>query len=200
MMKKLFLLAVAGLVAGAASLTAQPPQGQSGPEGRPQRPPVLNPEEKTAQMAEQYGLTADQQKAVLELNQRYDGKLEFRPEGFGEGTERKDPRKMTDAEREEFFGQMQERMADMQERMQQMQKDQKAYDKELKEILDKDQFKAYRKEQRKREQEMQRMQQRMGGGMQGGFPGGPGGPGGFPGGPGGGFGGPGGGFGGPGGF
>ena len=105
-MKKLFLLAVAGLVAGAASLTAQPPQGQPGPGGRPQLPPVLNPEEKTAQMTEKYGLNADQQKAVLELNQQYDGKLEFRPQGFGEGTERKDPRKMTDAEREEFFGQI----------------------------------------------------------------------------------------------
>ena len=194
-MKKLFLLAVAGLVAGAASLTAQPPQG--GPDGRPQMPPVLNPEEKTAQMSEKYGLNADQQAALLELNKLYDGKLEFRPPQMGE---QKDFRKMTDAERQEFFSKMQEQMGDMQARQQQMQKDQKEYDKALKEILDKDQFKAYRKEQRKREQEMQRMQQQMGGGMQGGFPGGPGGPGGFPGGPGGGFGGPGGGFGGPGGF
>ena len=120
----------------------------------------------------------------------FDGKLDFRPEPMGE---QKDFRSMTEAERQEFFGKMQDMMADMQERMQQMQKAQKEYDKALKEILTKDQFKAYRKDQRKREQEMQRMQQNAMGGapMGGGFPGG-----GFPGGPGGGF--PGGGF--PGGF
>jgi len=189
-MKRILLLAVVGLVAGAASLSAQPQQGPQGSGDFPQMPPILNPEEKTAQMAEKYALTPDQQSAVLKLNKAFDGKLEFRPEGMGE---RKDPRSMSEEEREAFFNQMMDQMADMQERMQQMQQDQKEYDKALKTILNKDQFKAYRKEQRKREQEMQKMQQQSGmGGMQGGFPGG-----GFPGGPGGGFGG---GFGGPGGF
>ncbi|MCR5351924.1 MAG: DUF4890 domain-containing protein [Bacteroidales bacterium] len=186
-MKRILLLAVAGLMAGAASLSAQAPQGGANP---PQMPPILNPEEKTAQMTEKFSLTEEQQTALLELNKQFDGKLEFRPEGMGE---RKDPRKMSDEEREAFFNQMMDQMAEMQERMQEMQKAQKEYDKALKLILTKDQFKEYRKEQRKREQEMQRMQQQSGmGGMQGGFPGG-----GFPGG---GFGGPGGGFGGPGGF
>lgn len=195
-MKRLFLMAVIGLMAGTAGMFAQSPQGR--PEGgRPELPPVLNPEEKTARMTEKYNLTPEQQAAVLELNKQYDGKLEFRPADMGE---RKDFRKMTDAEREEFFSKMQEQMGEMQEKMQQMQKDQKEYDKAIKEILDKNQYKEYRKEQRRRELEMQRMQQQQGGfpGGPGGFPGGPGG--GFPGGPGGGFGGPGGGFGGPGGF
>ena len=183
-MKKFFLLAVAGLVAGAVSLSAQAPQAPEGAGKLPEMPKILNPEEKTADMAEKYGLTEEQQAAVLELNKQFDGKLEFRPESMGE---QRDFRKMTDAERQEFFGKMQDMMADMQARMQQMQKDQKEYDKAIKEILTKDQFKAYRKDQRKREQEMQRMQQQsgMGGGpMGGGFPGGgfPGGPGGFPGG------------------
>ena len=177
-------MAVAGLMAGAASLSAQAPQAPAGAGNFPEMPKILNPEEKTAEMTEKYNLTAEQQAAVLELNKKFDGKLEYRPEPMGE---QKDFRKMTDAERQEFFGKMQDMMADMQERMQQMQKDQKEYDKAIKEILDKDQFKAYRKDQRKREQELQRLQQQsgMGGGpMGGGFPGGgfPGGPGGFPGG------------------
>jgi len=190
-MKRILLLAVAGLLAGAASLSAQAPQAPEGAGKLPEMPKILNPEEKTADMAEKYGLTEEQKAAVLELNKQFDGKLDFRPEPMGE---QKDFRSMTEAERQEFFGKMQDMMADMQERMQQMQKAQKEYDKAIKEILTKDQFKAYRKDQRKREQEMQRMMQQqggMGGPMGGGFPGG-----GFPGGPGGGF--PGGGF--PGGF
>lgn len=190
------ILAVAGLMVGAACVYAQPPQGPQG--GRPQMPPVLNPEEKTAQMTETYGLNAEQQQAVLELNKLYDGKLEFRMPDMGE---QKDIRSMSESERQEFFNKMMEQMGDMQERTQQMQKDQREYDKAIKEIFTKDQLKAYKKDQRKRQQEIQRMQQQQGGfggpGGPGGFPGG--GPGGF-GGPGGGFGGPGGGFGGPGGF
>ena len=185
---------MAGLMVGAACVYAQPPQGQQG--GRPQMPPVLNPEEKTAQMAEQYGLNDEQKQALLELNTLYDGKLEFRAPDMGE---QRDIRSMTEAERHEFFNKMMEQMGDMQDRMDQMEKDQKEYDKAIKEIFTKDQLKAYKKEQRKRQLEMQRRQQQGFGGPggPGGFPGG--GPGGF-GGPGGGFGGPGGGFGGPGGF
>lgn len=185
-MKKL-MMAVAGVIIGTAVLSAQPPRGGRGPQGqeRPEMklPEVLSPEEKTALMAQDYNLTPEQQKAVLELNKQFDGKLDFRPEGFGQEGERKDPRQMSEAERRAFFEKMQERMAEMEEKQQQIQKDQKEYDKALKHILDKEQFKAYRKDQKKREREMQ---DRMGG-PRGGF-GGPGGPGG-PGGRGGGFGG-----------
>lgn len=196
-MKRFYLLAVAGLMmAGAASLYAQVPQGPEGaqlPEGfnpeNIQIPPVLTPEQKTAQMTEKYNLTPEQQAAVLELNTKYDGKLDFRMEPMDQS---QDPRKMSDAERQQFFDQMMNRMADMQERQQQMQKDQKEYDKAMKNILDKNQYRIYRKEMREREEERLRMQQGMGGGFPGGgMPGGgfPGGPGGFPGGgfPGGGF-------------
>ena len=187
-MKKCFVLAVIGLMAAAANLSAQPQQGA----GMPQMPPVLNPEEKTAQMAEKYKLTEEQKQAVLELNQKYDGKLEMK---MPEQGEMKDFRKMTDEEREQFMKEMQSRMAEMQETQAQLEENQKAYENELKGILDKKQFRKYRSDilraQAEREQAMQR-------GFGGGFPGGgfPGG--GFPGGgmPGGGF--PGGGF--PGGF
>lgn len=179
------MMAVATLLVGITVLNAQPPQGRRGPQGqeRPEMklPEVLSPEEKTALMAQDYNLTPEQEKAVLELNKQFDGKLDFRPEGFGQEGERKDPRQMSEAERRAFFEKMQERMAEMEERQQQIQKDQKEYDKALKGILDKDQFKAYRKDQRKREREMQ---DRMGGPR--GF-GGPGGPGGRGGGFGGGF-------------
>ena len=110
---KNLMTAFAALLVGTATLFAQqPPQG-----GRPEAPKPLTPEEKTAQMAQDYDLTAEQEAAVLELNKQYDGKLEFRFEGFGQGNgERKDPRNMSDAERQEFFEQMQERMAQMQEK------------------------------------------------------------------------------------
>lgn len=140
------MMAVACVLVGSAVLSAQPPQGGRGPQGqeRPEMklPEVLSPEEKTALMAQDYNLTPEQEKAVLELNKQFDGKLDFRPEGFGPDKEMKD---------------------------------QKEYDKALKQILDKEQFKAYRKDQKKREREMQ---DRMGG-PRGGF-GGPGGPGGPP--------------------
>ena len=101
-MKKYFVLAVIGLMAAAANLSAQPQQGA----GMPQMPPVLNPEEKTAQMAEKYKLTEEQKQAVLELNQKYDGKLEMK---MPEQGEMKDFRKMTDEEREQFMKEMQSR-------------------------------------------------------------------------------------------
>ena len=182
-MKKIFLLAVAGLIAGAMSLSAQPPQGT---EGMPQMTKILNPEEKTAQMAEKYNLTEEQQAAVLELNKKYDGKLEFR---MPEQDERPDFRKMTDQEREAYFNKMMEQMGDMQEKQAEMEKNQKADEEELQGILDKKQLRKYRTDVRRAEAERQQAMQRgFGGGMgPGGFPGG--GPGGFPGGgfPGGGF-------------
>jgi len=150
---------------------------------------------RTQEMVEKYTLTPEQEGPVFELNLQYAGKLEYRPQR-PEGEERKDPRSMTDEERQAFFGQMQERMAEMQEKMAEIKQNKKVYENALKELLTKDQFKAYRKDERKKESEQQERMQR---GMGGGFPGGgPGGRGGF-GGPGGGFGGPGGGFGGPGG-
>ncbi len=160
-------------------------------------------------MVEKYNLTADQQAAVLDLNKRFEGKLDFLPPGRpdrgeegeegGERAERTNPRDMTEEEREAFFEQMQDQMLERQEQLLQVQKDQKEYDKVMKGILDKEQYKLYRKDQRKRDQELQRMLQQTGNRAQGGFPGGPGGEG-FGGPGGGGFGGPGGGFGGPGGF
>lgn len=178
MMKKILVLAVAGLVAGAACVFAQAPQGQM---QMPELPPVLSPEEKMDQMAEKYGLTDEQKAAVLALNQKYDGKLEFqRPEQ----TEMRDFRRMTDAEREEFMKEMQSRMSEMQETQAKIEENQQAYEDELKGILTKKQFRKYRSDilraEAEREQQMMR-------GFGGGFPGG-----GFPGGPGGGF--PGGGF------
>ena len=91
---------------------------------------------------------------------------------------------MTEEERADFFSNMQTQMADMQTRIQDMQKSQKAYEKALKPILNKDQMKAYRKDQREREQQMSRAMSSQGGFPGGGFPGGgfPGGPGGFGGG------------------
>ena len=181
-MKKYLVLAVAGLMVGAASLFAQAPQGQA-PGNVPQLPPVLNPEEKTAQMAEKYKLTDEQKQAVLELNQKYDGKLEYK---MPEQTEMRDFRRMTDEERDAFMKDMQSRMAEMQETQAKLEENQKAYENELKGILDKKQFRKYRSDilraQAEREQAMQRG---MGGFPGGGFPGGGfpgGGPGGFPGG------------------
>ena len=108
------MMAVAGVLVGTAVLSAQPPQGGRGPQGqeRPEMklPEVLSPEEKTALMAQDYNLTPEQEKAVLELNKQFDGKLDFRPEGFGPDKEMKDPRQMSEAERRAFFEKMQDRM------------------------------------------------------------------------------------------
>jgi hypothetical protein len=147
-------------------------------------------ETKTTEMAEKYKLTEEQKASIYALNFEYAPKLQIDYASFGMGQpqqqgERKDPRSMTDKERQEFFQQMQERMAMMQERMAEVEDNQKVYDLAVKEILDKDQYKQYKKDRRKEENERQR---RMQGGM--------GGPRGGMGGPGGGFGGPGGGFGG----
>lgn len=194
-MKKFFLLTVAGLMAGALCASAQPPMGMGMgqmppmgqmPEGM-EMPKILTPEEKTAEMAQKYDLTDEQQAALLELNKKYDGKLEIRME---QQTEQRDFRKMTDAEREKFMNEMMSRMNEMQEKQAEIEKNQKAYENDLSSILDKKQLRKYRTDQRRAEAERQQAMQRGfgGGGMMppgGGFPGG-----GFPGG----------GFGGPGGF
>ena len=184
-MKKLFILAIAGMMAGAVFASAQfppmgggmPPMGgMQMPEGM-EMPKILTPEEKTAEMAQKYGLTDEQQTALLALNQKYDGLLELRMEQ----TEQRDFRKMTDAEREQFMNEMMNRMSEMQEKQAQIEKNQKAYENDLASILDKKQMRKYRTDQRRAEAERQAAMQRS---MGGGFPGG-----GFPGGgfPGGGF-------------
>ncbi|MBP5336410.1 MAG: DUF4890 domain-containing protein [Bacteroidales bacterium] len=160
-----------------------PPMGQM-PEGM-EMPKILTPEEKTAEMAEKYGLSEEQQTALLALNQKYDGKLEIRmaPQG-----EQRDFRKMSDEERQQFMNEMMSQMSDMQEKQAQVEKNQKAYEEELKNILDKKQLRKYRTDQRRAEAERQAAMQRgFGGGMPGGGMMPPGG--GFPGGgfPGGGF-------------
>ena len=202
-MKALRILAAAAGVLCAVSLFAQ--EGRPGRGERGERPQFQEPvsdsvwvENRTQEMTEKYELSAEQAEAVRAINLKYADKMNFTPARTGmvdENGERIDMRKMSDEERMAFFQKMQEQMGDMQERMQQMQQARKDYEKELEEVLTKDQLKAYRKDRRRQEAEMQR---RMQGGMGGGRPGGMG-PGGFPGGGPGGF--PGGGPGGfPGGF
>lgn len=181
------LAAAAGLLF-AVSLQAQ--------EGRPERPAFREPMSdslfaatRTQEMVKNYGLSPEQEGPVLELNLKYADKLQFRPMGMGrENGERPDFRSMSPEERMAFFEKMQSQMGDMQDRMAERQKAMKAFEDELKGILTKDQFKAYRKDRRKQEAEMQRRMQNGRGGREGGFGG--------PGGPRGGFGGRGGGFGG----
>ena len=169
-MKKVILLAIAGMMAGAVFASAQfppmgggmPPMGgMQMPEGM-EMPKILTPEEKTAEMA-----------------QKYDGKLELRMNQ--EEGERPDIRKMSDEERQAYFNKMMDQMGDMQQKQADIEKNQKAYEEELKDIFDKKQMRKYRTDLRRAEAERQAAMQRS---MGGGFPGG-----GFPGGgfPGGGF-------------
>ena len=155
----------------------------------PELPPVPSPEERTAEMVEKFGLSAEQETALLELNKRYDGKLEYRPQQQN----MQDIREMSDEERQEFFNKMADQMAEMEKIQEEIEANKKAYDDALKALFDKKQFRAYQKEQRQKATEQRRRMESM---FMGG--GGFGGPGGGFGGPGGGFGG--GGFGGPGGF
>ena len=205
-MKTILTLTAAALLLMSLNLQAQPPQGGR-PGGRPGERPgreefkmpevladTVYAETKTAEMAEKYQLTEEQFAQVFALNLEYASKLQFDPSIMGERNqgERKDPRSMSEAERQEFFNQMQERMMKVQDAWAEIEDNQKAFDLAMKEILTKDQYKLYKKDRRKEDAERQRRMQGPRGGM-----GGPGGPGrgGF-GGPGGGFGGPGGGFGG----
>ena len=201
-MKALRILAAAAGVLCAVSLFAQ--EGRPGRGERGERPEFQEPVSdsvwvvnRTQEMTEKYELSAEQTEAVRAINLKYADKMNFTPARTGmvdENGERIDMRKMSDEERMAFFQKMQEQMGDMQERMQQMQQARKDYEKELEEVLTKDQLKAYRKDRRRQEAEMQRRMQggNRGPGMggPGGFPGGGmGGPGGFPGGGPGGFGG-----------
>lgn len=210
-MKRILLLAAVGLMAFAASVSAQPPMGGGGgfpPMGGGGMPPMggggfpgmgagmseavdnRTPEEKTEEIATKYKLTPEQTQALLELNRAYDGKLQM---AVDTTAMRQDFRSMSEEERQEYFNSMQERMSEMMEKNEEIAGNQEDYEEALKQILDKKQYRKYRTDKEKdalrRQREMERQFQA---GMGGGFPGG-----GF-GGPGGGFGG--GGFGGPGGF
>jgi hypothetical protein len=210
-MKKTLLLTVAGILAGTMCLFAQPggfpgggggfpgggfPGGGEFPGGRPggaefkmpELPPELSPEERTAEMVEKFGLSPEQEATLLELNKRYEGKLEYRPQQQN----MQDIREMSDEERQELFNKMAEQMAEMEKILEEIEANKKAYEGALKALFDKKQFRAYQKEQRQKATEQRRRMESMF--MGGGFDG----PGGGFGGPGGGFGG--GGFGGPGGF
>ncbi len=202
-MKRMILLTAAGLLVGAVCAFAQGPGGFPGggfPGGgdfpgrgefrMPELPPELSPEDKTAEMAELFGLSEEQKATLLELNRRYEGKLEYRPQQ----QEMRDIREMSDAERQEMFEKMMAQRQDMEKIMAEIEENNKTYDNALKALFDKKQFRLYQREKRRKETEQRRRMESAFGGFGGGFPGG-----GF-GGPGGGFGGPGGGFGGPGGF
>ena len=152
----------------------------------PELPPLPTPEEKTAEMTEKFKLSEEQQQALLELNRRYDGKLEYRPDQ--QNMNMQDIREMSDKEREEFMNKMMAQMQDMQKIMEEIQENNEAYENALKALFDKKQFRAYQRDKRQKETEQRRRMESAFMGMGGGF-------GDFGGG---GFGG--GGFGGPGGF
>jgi len=194
-MKKFISMTVAGLLVSMVCAFAQMPGGGfpgggfpgGGEFKMPELPPLPTPEEKTAEMAELLNLSEEQKETLLELNRRYDGKLEYRPQQ----QEFKDIREMSESERQEFFEKAMAQAQDMEKIMAEIEENNKMYDNALKALLDKKQFRAYQKEKRRKATEERRRMESM-------FMGGPGfgGPGGF----GGDFGGPGGGFGGPGGF
>ena len=161
-MKALRILAAAAGVLCAVSLFAQ--EGRPGRGERGERPEFQEPVSdsvwvvnRTQEMTEKYELSAEQTEAVRAINLKYADKMNFTPARTGmvdENGERIDMRKMSDEERMAFFQKMQEQMGDMQERMQQMQQARKDYEKELEEVLTKDQLKAYRKDRRRQEAEM----------------------------------------------
>lgn len=207
-MKKMFIWAAAAMMLCAANLQAQPQGGYPGRNGQARefKMPEILPDSvfasnRTADMVEKYNLTEEQEEQVAQLNFKYAPMLQVKMTGFGQqnGEQPRDFRSMSDEERQEFFDQMQERMQQAQEAEQARAEAQKAFDKAMKDILDKEQYKAYTKDRKREDRERTARNRQMQGGM-GGPRGGMGGPGGGFGGPGGGFGGPGGGFGGPGGF
>ncbi len=190
-MKKILLIVAVGLMACAANLNAQPPMGGGFPPmggggfpGMGAPADTRTPEEKTDEIATKYGLDDAQRQALLELNQAYAGKLQMSVDT----TAMRNPRTMTEEEREAMFAQMQERMGDMINQYQEIAGNQEAYEDALKQIMTKKQYRKYRvdqeKEQLRRQREMER--QFQAGGFGGGMP--PMGGGGFGGG---GFGGPG---------
>ena len=181
-MKKILLTAAVALMAFVSNLNAQPPMGGGFPPmggggfpGMGAPADSRTPEEKTDELATKYGFDEAQRQALLELNQAYAGKLQMSVDT----TAMRDPRSMTEEEREAMFAQMQERMGDMMNQFQEIAGNQEAYEDALKQIMTKKQYRKYRvdqeREQLRRQREMER--QFQAGGFGGGFP--PMGPGGF---------------------
>ena len=148
-MKKLICLTVAGILAGSVCLFAQMPGGFPGggfpgggvPGGQmqmPELPPVLSPEERTAEMIEKFSLSEEQGKVLLELNRRYEGKLEYRPEQ----QDMKDIREMSESERNAFFEKMMSQREEMEKLQAEIEANKKSYDNALKALFDKKQFRA----------------------------------------------------------
>lgn len=178
-------------------LAGLPLQAQEHPETEPAREPVadtLAALTRTQEMVEAYGLTPEQEAQVFELNLRYAGRIDFGPaptpdmkpgqeEAAGQGRRRERPdfQNMSEAERQAFFEKREQRRAERQAKVEQQEADRKEYETALKDILDKKQFKAYRKDERKRRESLQEQQQGPGGRTGPGGPGGhgAGGPGGF---------------------
>jgi hypothetical protein len=213
-MKKIFVWAAAAMMLCAANLQAQPggypgggfPGGGypgGGQAGQFQMPEQVTDSayiaNKINQLIDDYDITVEQEEKIRPILEGLVSRLNMKMPSFGEQNgERPDYQNMTDAQRREMMNQMQTRMQQMEELRQDRNKAQKEFDKAMKDILDKEQYKAYSKDRKRedRERQSRENQYRGMGGPGGGF----GGPGGGMGGPGGGFGGPGGGFGGPGGF
>jgi len=190
-MKKMIFGTLAAMLLMSVNVQAQPPQGgRPGKGGEEFKMPefltdTVYAETKTAEMADKYQLSDEQMASVYALNMEYAYKLQMDPAIMGDRSkdgERKDPRSMTEEERQAFFQQMQERRALMEEAQAEIEDNQKAYDLAIKEIFTKDQYKQYKKD---RKAQSKRPSQGGPGGRNGGGPGGPGNGGGF-GGPGGG--------------
>lgn len=215
-MKKVLLIAACLLLTCATSI-AQPGGGMF--FGRRIERDAALVAEYSEFMAEKYKLNEDQAAKVRDLNASYVGKISYpipralrdkvmkeRTGNDLETTERRQNDSTARAMREQFRNmenisdeQRQEMMAQLQKRMEEAQaarelqeENEAGYEEALQQILDKNQFKAYKKELRREEEREQRRQE---GEMRRQFErGGFGGFGGFGGPPGGGFGGPGGAF------
>ncbi len=168
-MKKIVVILAVALV----GLTASAQETRKEQQGRRGNNPEAMVQMQTNAMAEKYGLSQDQMNAVAELNTRYAGKIPMahfsgrRPDGQkgnrpemkeGEGPQR--PQRPSGENAGE--GQMQ-RGSRPQGRMQpqtlsaEQQKQQKAnlkaYNKELKKIMNKTQFKAYKNDLKEAEEQ-----------------------------------------------
>lgn len=149
-MKKTALILAVVLVG--LSATAQEAKNERRGQQRPQ--PEQMAAMATRQMTERYSLTADQAKAVAELNRQYAGKVPMRF-GFGKGPgpdrgpqarggER--PQAQNGERPQVQNGHRPQRQELTKDQQTQLKKDRKAYTKGLKKIMDKTQFKAYQKD------------------------------------------------------
>lgn len=141
MMKKLFLVMALSL-----SVSMTWAQGN-------ERVRVEDPKERTEAMVSEYGLNEEQAKKLAELNEKYKDVLAPprgpRPQqpGNGEMRRQRPPRQDGGVEgaRPERIQGDNPMMGRMREMMEKRREQMEAYDKELKEIMTEDQFKAYQK-------------------------------------------------------